>query len=45
VQQDASSSRIVSRLTTLFPSTMLEEHAENNSDSQKIWVHSTLVEQ
>ena len=28
MHNEASSSRIVSRLTTLFPSTMLEEHAE-----------------
>ena len=28
MHQDASSSRIVSRLTTFLPSTMLEEHAE-----------------
>jgi FOG: Transposase and inactivated derivatives len=30
VPQDASSSRIVNRLTTLFPSTMLEDHAEEH---------------
>ena len=28
--QDASSSQIVNRLTTLFPSTMLEDHAEEH---------------
>jgi hypothetical protein len=31
MHQDASSSRVGSRLTALFPPTMLEEHAEELS--------------